>query len=188
MISPSIARKYARALVDAASRRSSLARVVDEVRAVGEVARAQGGEQLRQVIESPAYPERVKRSLIDAVLAKAFPEGVDPVTRNFFEALSLHLRLSDYFGILDVLEAAVDEKDGIIRARLMTATPLSADKIGVIEGAVAAATARRVRLETAVDPTLLGGAVTQIGSTIFDGSVKTQLRRMQELLAGGRQL
>lgn len=188
MISPSIARKYARALVEIASRRSALARVIDEVRAIGEVAGGEGGAQLRQVIESRAYPERAKRAIIDGVLAKTHPGGVDPITKNFFEALALHHRIADYFGILAVLEDAVDDRDGVIRAKVVTARPLTPERLGVIEGAVAAATARRVRIETAVDPTLLGGAVTQIGSTIFDGSVKTQLRRMQEHLAGGRQL
>lgn len=188
MIAPSIARKYARSLVDVASRRGSLPRVMEEVRSLGEVAGGEGGETLRHVLESRAYPERIKRTIIDGLLGKLFPAGIDPVTKNFFEALALHHRLADYFGILAVLEDAVDEREGIVRARVVTAQPLSAAKLGVIEGAVAAATARRVRLEAGVDPALLGGAVTQIGSTIFDGSVRTQLRRMQELLAGGQRL
>ena len=181
MIRPSVARKYARALVAVASRRGVLERVVAESSAIAGI--ASEDVALRHFLESPAYPEAAKKSLMLTVLGKLYPDGLDLASKNFLEALALHHRLGDYLAIVQVLQDAVDDRQGIVRAELTTAGPLTADQQRTVESALAKATARQVRLEHSVDRGLLGGVVTRIGSTIYDGSVRTRLQKMKERIA-----
>ena len=70
----------------------------------------------------------------------------------------------------------------VVRAEVTTASALSADRVKQIENGLAQSTGRKVTLSTRVDPSLIGGAVTRIGSTVFDGSITGQLQRMKERL------
>jgi F-type H+-transporting ATPase subunit delta len=70
----------------------------------------------------------------------------------------------------------------IVRAEVTTAVPLTDDRRAALEKGIAAATGRQVMLTTAVDPAIIGGAITRIGSTVYDGSVARQLERLKEQL------
>jgi F-type H+-transporting ATPase subunit delta len=70
----------------------------------------------------------------------------------------------------------------VVRAEVTTAVPLSADRIAELQERLAAATGRRVTMTTNVDPGLIGGAVARVGTTVFDGSIATQLERIKERL------
>jgi F-type H+-transporting ATPase subunit delta len=72
----------------------------------------------------------------------------------------------------------------IVRADVTTAAPLTPEKTRALEESLSTVTGKKVELSVSVDPELLGGVVARIGSTVYDGSVKTQLERMrQELVA-----
>ena len=66
---------------------------------------------------------------------------------------------------------------------ITTTTPLDADRVKAIEASLARASGRTVTLSAKVDPAIIGGVVTRIGSTIYDGSVTRQLQRMKEKLS-----
>jgi F-type H+-transporting ATPase subunit delta len=70
----------------------------------------------------------------------------------------------------------------IVRAEVVTAIPLPADRISALQVGLARTTGRQVQLETRVDPSIVGGAVARIGSTVYDGSVTRQLERLKETL------
>jgi F-type H+-transporting ATPase subunit delta len=59
---------------------------------------------------------------------------------------------------------------------------LPADRVAALKTGLARATGRQVHLETRVDPSIVGGAVTRIGSTVYDGSVTTQLQKLKQQL------
>src|SRR5947209_4596989 len=88
-----------------------------------------------------------------------------------------------------LLDVAVREKgpldyQQVVRAAVTTATSIGADQTGAIERGLARVTGRTVRLETRVDPSIIGGVVARIGDTIYDGSITRQLERMKESLTG----
>ncbi len=70
----------------------------------------------------------------------------------------------------------------VVRAQVTTAVALPPDKVSALQQGLARATGRQVRLEASVDPSIIGGAVTRIGSTVYDGSVTTQLQKLKERL------
>jgi F-type H+-transporting ATPase subunit delta len=70
----------------------------------------------------------------------------------------------------------------IVRAEVTSASPLSPEKTKALEESLSQVTGKKVELSVSVDPELLGGVVAKIGSTVYDGSVKTQLQRMRQEL------
>ncbi len=70
----------------------------------------------------------------------------------------------------------------IVRGEVTTAVAVPAEKLRAIEAGLARATGRKVVLDARVDPSIIGGVVTRLGSTVYDGSVTTQLQRMKQAL------
>jgi F-type H+-transporting ATPase subunit delta len=64
--------------------------------------------------------------------------------------------------------------------------PLPPDRVTALQRGLAGATGRDVQLEARVDASIIGGAITRIGSTVYDGSVSRQLEKMKDaLIAAG---
>ena len=74
------------------------------------------------------------------------------------------------------------EHANVVRAEVVTAVGLPADRMAALQHGLAQATGRQVQLESRVDPSIIGGAITRIGSTVYDGSVTRQLEKMKEAL------
>jgi F-type H+-transporting ATPase subunit delta len=70
----------------------------------------------------------------------------------------------------------------VIRGSITTAVALDEQKLRLLEQGLSRATGRKVILESTVDPSIIGGVVTRLGSTVYDGSVTTQLNRLKESL------
>jgi F-type H+-transporting ATPase subunit delta len=71
----------------------------------------------------------------------------------------------------------------VVRGEVTTTAPLAPEQVKAIEANLARASGRTVALSAKVDPSIIGGVVTRIGSTIYDGSVTRQLQRMKEKLS-----
>jgi F-type H+-transporting ATPase subunit delta len=70
----------------------------------------------------------------------------------------------------------------VLSAEVTTAVPLSAERAAQLRQRLAAATGRVVTMTTKVDAAIIGGVVTRIGSTVYDGSVATQLAKVRDRL------
>jgi F-type H+-transporting ATPase subunit delta len=173
------AMRYARALFDVALKeRVDLDALEREL--AGVVHLIASNPALERVITHPAIPPSKKRAVIEQLLA------ISPVTQVLARTLAL-LADRDRLAILpDLLEGyrnRVMDYQKVVRAELTTAVELPGDRVTALQHSLAAATGRRVHLQTRVDPAIIGGAVTRIGSTVYDGSVTTQLQRLKERLA-----
>ncbi len=84
--------------------------------------------------------------------------------------------------LLDEYRRRLMDLQQIVRAEVTSAVPLPAGAAPAIERALAARTGRTVAMTTRVDPAILGGVVTRIGSVVYDGSVKRQLEKMKDTL------
>ncbi len=75
------------------------------------------------------------------------------------------------------------EHQQMIQAEVTTATPLSPERITELQQRLAKITGRTVTMTTKVDQAIIGGVVTRIGSTVYDGSVATQLAKVRDRLS-----
>ena len=172
------ANRYAKALFDVAlQEKADLAQVDRDLQAV--VAMIEASPDLAQASNRGTVTEEKRKSLIEAV-SKAMTLTT-PVTK-----LLVLLAQSRKLNLLPDLERAYRERllahQNIVRAEVKSAAPLSPEKTKALEESLARITGKKVQLSVSVDPELLGGVVATIGSTVYDGSVKTQLQRMRQEL------
>jgi F-type H+-transporting ATPase subunit delta len=171
--------RYARAFADVVdSEHLNGDAVIAELRSL--VATVTNTPALRKVWETPAIPAAEKRALLDAIAART---GLSKPVRNFVAVMIDHRRVAMLPQVVEQLQAELDERQGVSDAEVTASRELSDEERREIEGRIARTTGRRVRAHYATDSAILGGAVVRIGSTIYDGSVRGQLRKIKEALS-----
>jgi F-type H+-transporting ATPase subunit delta len=136
-------------------------------------------DQLRRVMENPSIPGDQKRAVLDTITTRL---GTTRQVRNFVAVIVDHRRLPLFSEILRQLGRELDDRQGFAEAQVSTARQLSDAEKKMLEAEITRMTGKRVKAHYGQDATLLGGAVVQVGSTIYDGSVKGQLERIGEQL------
>ena len=139
-------------------------------------------DQLRRVLENPSIPGNSKRAVLDAITRRL---GTTRQVRNFVAVIIDNRRLPLFSEILKQVEEELDDRQGFAEAQVSSARQLSDPEKQMLEVEIAKMTGKRVRARYAQDASLLGGAVVQVGSTIYDGSVKGQLEKIWEQLVEG---
>lgn len=170
-----IASRYARALVDVV-----MAQKIDPAAAVQQVNSIVGAVQesadLRKVWEAPDIPAAQKRNLLDAIGKQV---GLSRTVRNFFAVLIDHQRIAMVEQIARQFEIELDTELGFAEAQITSARQLNDGEKRELESRVAALTGKKVRARYAANPELLGGVMVQVGSTIYDGTVRGQLEKLR---------
>ena len=172
--------RYARALVDAVmSPRSDLdpKQALSELRGFSTMVRE--SSQLRNVLLSPAVSNTKKRNVIGR-FADSLP--LARLIRNFLFIMVDRRRIDLLDDMADAFETALDERLGILRADVKSASPLSDRQQSDLQQELSRLSGKRVRCDFSIDPALIGGVVARIGSTVYDGSVRSQLEAMRERL------
>ncbi|MGA9528298.1 MAG: ATP synthase F1 subunit delta [Terriglobales bacterium] len=174
----SVVGAYARAFADVVvSSKADPAQMLAELRTIESL--FVESDQFRRVMENPSIPGEQKRAVLDAVIQKT---GGSRRVRNFIAVLSDHRRLPLYSEIVKQLEQELNDRMGFAEAQVTSARQLSDPEKQALEAEIAKLTGKRVRARYHQDASLLGGAVVQVGSTIYDGSVNGQLERIREQL------
>ena len=178
MTSRVAATRYAKALFDVAlAERQDLEVIAQELSEV--VALMSGNDELARALTHPAIPPARKRAVVEALLSSS------PVNVLLSRTL-LMLAERDRLGLLpalaDAFRSRLMDHQQVVRAEVTTAMELPADRVSALQQGLAAATGRTVQLQVRVDPSIVGGAVTKIGSTVYDGSVTTQLAKLKQQL------
>ena len=133
----------------------------------------------RRVMENPTMAgERRNKFIGDIGSTMGFEKRVI----NFVGILVDKGRLDLLDGIIDAYRKSLDDRRGIVRAVVRAARPLDASQQKELAAKLAERTGKQVRMEVAVDASLIGGVVAQVGSTIYDGSVRTQLQAFKSRL------
>ncbi|HWY03644.1 MAG TPA: ATP synthase F1 subunit delta [Candidatus Acidoferrum sp.] len=175
----SVASTYARAFADVV-----FSAHLDANRAVAglrEIARLLAeSADLRRVWENPAVPADQKRRLLDAIVQR---EGIDKPVRNLVAVLIDHRRVQFLPRIIEQLEKELDARMGFAEAQISSARELSEAEKRALEVEIEKTTGKKVRARYVLDPSLLGGAMVRVGSTIYDGSVKGQLEKIREAMS-----
>lgn len=180
MINNTLARRYAKALVQIGSEEGLIDRFRDELTAVDQIFSA--NPDLKAVFSNPAYTSDQKKNIMKDLVAKA---RCSELVGNFLLLLVDKNRVAFLDQIVHTYATLADEQSGIIRPIIKTAFALDAAQVASIQSALEKKTGKKVIPQVTVDQSLLGGVVTQIGDTAFDSSVKTQLKRIQDILQKG---
>jgi len=178
MTSRAAATRYARALFDVARKESDVHQAGRELSGFAQL--VAGNEMLARVLENPAIPVPRKRGVVEQLLARA--GAMSPVVAKLLLLLADRDRLVILPELARAYEARLMEEAKVVRAQLTTAIEIPGDRVEALRQGLARATGRQVQIETQVNPAIIGGAVARIGSTVYDGSVTTQLQKVKERL------
>ena len=176
----SVVGTYARAFADVVMTGSShldSGRALQELRGIEALLKE--SDQLRRVLENPSIPGNSKRAVLDAITARL---GTTRQVRNFVAVVTDHRRLPLFSEILKQLEQELNDRQGFADAQISSARQLGDPEKQMLEAEITKMTGKKVRARYERDASLLGGAVVQVGSTIYDGSVKGQLEKIREQL------
>ena len=173
------AARYARALLDVAVTEHVEVQAERDLASFADL--LQGHPELKAVLMHPAVPAARKHAVVEGLLARA--AFVKPVAKLLL-LLATRDRLVLVPDLLTTYRDRLLEHQQVVRAEVTTAEPLPAGREADIQSRLASATGRKVLLTTRVDPSIIGGIVARIGSTVYDGSLAAQLTKMRERLSG----
>ena len=168
-----LARPYARAAFSIARDEG---RFADWSAALGFAARVAADPQVAGLLGNPHLADS------DAV-ALLSPDGATPLFGDFLALLADNRRLALLPEIAGLYEDLRAEAERVVKARVTSATALPAGELDTIKAALRKRFGREVEVESAVDASLIGGAVIDAGDVVIDGSLKGKLARLQAALA-----
>jgi F-type H+-transporting ATPase subunit delta len=174
-----IARRYATALADVIQTRGESREVQEELTGWQQMLNA--NPTLSEVFANPTIALDKKRAVLNKLIEVSRPR---PTTANFLKVLLQNQRLTNLDEINLKLAAVLDERAGVVAAIVSSARPVPVEAQRQLESRLASLTGSKVRIEFASDPDLIGGLVTRIGSTVYDGSVRTHLQQIKTKMAG----
>ncbi len=178
MIKGSLARRYARALMAIGKDSGKYEEIGSELSEFSNL--VYSDKQLKGVLTGPQFHHDIKEKIVIDLCSKL---GLSDVVRHFVCLLNDKRRLDSLSAIADAYAAMADEVSGRLRAQVTSAKPLSADEEQKVQGALEKVTGKQVIMTVDTDSTIIGGLVTQIGGKLYDGSIRTQLKKIQESLA-----
>jgi F-type H+-transporting ATPase subunit delta len=175
------ATRYARALLDVAVKeKASLEQIDADLASFVDLFKQY--PLLEKVLLNPAVPVPRKRATVVELTERT---GVSPMVSKLLILLAERDRLVLLPDLLGAYRERLLDHQQVVRAHVTTASPLGDDRAQAIERGLAQVTGKTVTLETSVDPSIIGGVVARIGSTVYDGSVTRQLERMKQKLVEG---
>ena len=175
----SLGRRYARALLGLARETGALAATGDEI---ARAAALFGQPDVRAVVLNPGIGAAARRAIVGKLVERL---GLSSDVGNLVRLLSDRDRLGVLPDVARAYESFVDREIGRARVTIRSAAPLTDAQRAELEALARRLTgSREVVVSTQVEPELLGGVVLDVGGTVYDGSVKTQLARLATRMAG----
>ena len=174
MVSGSLARRYARAIMQL----PSLPAISQDLRTLAK-AMTESAE-LVTLMSNPAIRRGDRRKVIDGLLART---GANPLSKNLVYLLLDGERMSSLSAISRELDRMIEEKAGRVSAEVVSAKPLDPSQLSQITAALEKQSGKKVSVSSRQDADLLGGVVAKVGDTVYDGSLRTQLRTLRDELS-----
>lgn len=172
------AARYARALLDVAVKEGDPDKAAQELDDFIQLLRRHAA--LDRVMLNPAIPAARKRAAVAELTKLA---SFSPVVSRLLGLLAERDRLELLHELSAAYRQLLLDRKGVVRAEVTTSVPLSPDRATAIEKRLKAVTGKSVSMVTKVDENIIGGVVARVGSTVYDGSVATQLKRLRERLS-----
>lgn len=175
-----LTRRYAKALVELGQEQQAVEAYGSELASVKDLLSRE--VLLRQLLDSPTLALEKKAAILaDLCVAMQLSDGMT----KFLGLLLSKGRIGFLGQIEENYRHQADELSGILRARITSASDLDDAQQQAIAASLEKQTGKQVAVTVNVDAGLIGGLQTEIGGRLFDGSVKTQLQRIEESLMKG---
>ena len=175
----SVAGRYAGALFELAKDQRQLEQAERDLASFQ--AMLDGSADLRRLVLSPVLTAADQGKALGAVLRAA---GISGLVANFLQLIARNRRL---FGVADMMKgfrALLARERGEVTADVATAHPLTPEQVQMLSDTLRTSIGKNVRIDTRVDPNLLGGLVVKVGSRMIDSSLRTKLNNLKVAMKG----
>lgn len=177
MTGSEIAKRYARALFQIAEEDNAVEAVYGELANVASAVR--DNKNLMDFFANPIFDQSDKKDVLAEILAKMSVSGV---TANFLNLLIDKRRMDILSDVEECFRGYRDNLLNKVRVNVKTAFPLSGEMKERLLSSLAEMTGKNVEMAVEDDRSLLGGIVVAVGDTLYDGSIRTQLSSIRELI------
>lgn len=177
MISSTVFLRYARSLADVVAGGEDEGTVSRDLALYSEVFKTVPA--VLDAFDNPSIPRDAKQRVL-AQLFELYPVG--PLAANFLQVLLANSRIRYFQNIVDQYSRLLNQRKGIVAAEVASAQPLSEMEVKTLGESLARVVGKMVKLSARTDAELLGGLVVQVGSTVYDGSVRRQLSEIRQRL------
>lgn len=174
VIASEAAQRYASALLDLAIEAKSLNTIEKDVKKLTSM--FSDSDVLSKMASNPVYATEDKAAALTAVAEKA---KVSKLTTQFIGTVAQNRRAAEIPAMLQSFTKLLAKHRGTQIAKVTSATKLTAADLTAIKSKLKKQTGRTVAVEATVDPTLIGGFVVQLGSRLYDNSLKTKLEDLR---------
>lgn len=173
-----IARRYAGALADVVVPAGQTEEVKNELDSWQELIFS--SNELSHAFANPSIAHSSKENVLEALIDRSKPSLT---TANFLRVLLRNSRLMDLPAINEKLASVLEVRSGVASGTVISSRELNeAEKAGFVEN-LQKVTGKQVKLTFSIDPKLIGGAITRVGSVVYDGSVKSRLENLKEQMS-----
>lgn len=178
MLAGSLARRYAKAIMDLAIAKGAVDKVGIDLRALATAYKAQ--PELAQVLANGAFPKAQRKAVLDAVLVRI---GAHELVKTTLALLLDKERLAAVPDIAREVDAMIEARAGKVAAQVTSAVELTPMQLAQVTATLERLSGKKVVITRTVDPALLGGIVAKVGDVVYDGSARTQIRTLRDQLA-----
>lgn len=178
MAAGSLARRYARAVMELGQASGNLDKIGSDLRSLAGAMKT--SEELQSALTNPAIRRADRRKVLDGLLQRVVAQ---PQTKNLVYVLLDGERIGSLIAIAREVDAMIQAKSGRVAAEITSAQPLDAGQVHQITAALEKLSGKKVVVEKKQDPELLGGVVAKVGDVVYDGSLRTQLRALRDQLS-----
>ena len=178
-IQSSLAGRYATALFELARDERKIEAVGNSLAAIKQA--LDESEDFGSLAMSPLVS---RENAVRAVTAAADAMALDPLTKNFLGVLARNRRLSQLPAVIRAFNSLWAQHRGETTAEVTSAHPLNDDQIATLKANLRTRVGRDVAVDLKVDPAILGGLVVKIGSQMIDGSIRTKLNSLAQVMKG----
>ena len=172
-----IANRYAEALFQLSEDDNITKEIYNELHNVVDIVKS--NKDLDNVLKSPLVAKSEKVELIEAL----FNNKINNNLKNFLKILVEKGRISSLKSIELTFKQLLNEKNNVIEGTVISAIPLTSEKVKELEKTLSKKYNKNVTLENEVDKSILGGVLLRLGNTQIDGSVKTRLNNIKDQLS-----
>lgn len=171
-----LADKYALAIFEIATERSSVQGMYDQLLAVQTILK--GNSELAAFVNNPLVPKVAKKEVAQKVLV----DVAEPMLMNFVMLLLEKDRMSLFDVICKSYKNLLNEKENIVEVKVTTARELSPEQEAEVTAKIVKLLNKNVVLNKRLDEKIIGGIVIQVGDKLIDGSVVRQLQNIKRSL------
>lgn len=170
-----VARRYAAALADVVAKSNETENIKTELKSWENL--LDENANLAEVFRNPSIQQAQKEKILESLIERTNPTQT---TANFLRVLLRNGRITELKEINRRFEMVLEERAGFVAAKIISARPLDDAEKRELKANLEKMTGKRVNLNFDINREIIGGVITTIGSTVYDGSVKTQLQNLKE--------